>query len=147
MQETRVPSLGWEDPLKKEMATPSTVLACEIAGQRILAGYSPWGHKRVRYSLGTKQQFVVQLLSRVQPHGLQHSRLLCPSLSPGVCSNSCPLSQWCYLTISSSVVPFSSCPQSFPASRSFLMNNNSDRQRREKFISLLFAEGKHFMDN
>ena len=48
------------------------------------------------------------------PHGLQHTRLLCPSPSPGVCSNSCPLSQSCHRTISSSVVPFSSCPQSFP---------------------------------
>ena len=43
----------------------------------------------------------------------------CPSLSPGVCSNSCPLSQWCHPTISSSVVSFSSCPQSFPGSGSF----------------------------
>ena len=50
------------------------------------------------------------------PHGLQHARLSCPSLSPGACSNSCPLSQWCHPTISSSVVPFSSCFLSFPAS-------------------------------
>ena len=56
------------------------------------------------------------------PHGLQHTRLPCPSPSPGVCSNSCPLSQWCHPTISSSVVPFSSCPQSFPASGSFPMS-------------------------
>ena len=53
------------------------------------------------------------------PHGLQHARLPCPSLSPGACSNSCPLSRWCHPTISSSVVPFSSCPLSFPASGSF----------------------------
>ena len=46
---------------------------------------------------------------------LQHVRFLCPPLAPRICSNSCPLSWWCYLTISSSV-PFSSCPQSFPAS-------------------------------
>ena len=46
----------------------------------------------------------------------------CPSTTPGVYSNSCPLSQWCHPTISSSVVPFSSCPQSFPASGSFLMS-------------------------
>ena len=52
------------------------------------------------------------------PHGLQHARLPCPSLSPWVCSDSCPLSQLCHPTISSSVVPFS-CPQSFPASGSF----------------------------
>ena len=55
----------------------------------------------------------------LQPHGLQHARVPCPSPSPGVYSNSCPLSQWCHPTISSSVIPFSSCPQSFPASRSF----------------------------
>ena len=52
-------------------------------------------------------------------HGLQHARLPCPSASPGVCSNSCPLSRWCHPTISSSVVPFPSCPQSFSASWSF----------------------------
>ena len=55
----------------------------------------------------------------LQHHGLQHSRLPCPSPSPRVCSNSCPLSQWCHPTISSSVIPFSSCPQSFLASGSF----------------------------
>ena len=52
------------------------------------------------------------------PHGLQHARLTCSSLSAGVCSNSCPLSWWCYPTISSSVT-LCSCPQSFPASGSF----------------------------
>ena len=56
------------------------------------------------------------------PHGLQHTRLPCHLPSPGVCSNLCPLSQWCHPTISSSVVPFSSCPQSFPASGSFQMS-------------------------
>ena len=55
------------------------------------------------------------------PHGLQHTRLPCPSPSPGACSNSYPLSQWYHPTISSSVVPFSSFLQSFPASRSFPM--------------------------
>ena len=58
----------------------------------------------------------------LQPHELQHARLPCPSPSPGVCLHSCPLSQWCYPTISSSVIPFSSCLQSFPASGSFLMS-------------------------
>ena len=53
------------------------------------------------------------------PHGLQDARLPWPSPSPWVCSNSCPLSQWCHPTILSSVIPFSSCPQSFPASRTF----------------------------
>ena len=56
------------------------------------------------------------------PHGLQHARLPCPSTTSGVYLNSCPLSQWCLPTSSSSVVPFSSCPQSFPASGSFQMS-------------------------
>ena len=55
----------------------------------------------------------------LQPYGLQHTRPPCPSPTPRVYSNSCPLSQWCHPTISSSVVPFSSCLQSFPASGSF----------------------------
>ena len=55
----------------------------------------------------------------LRPHGLQHARLPCPSPTPEVCSNSCPLSQWCHPTVSSSVVIFSSCLQSSPASGSF----------------------------
>ena len=60
--------------------------------------------------------------SSLQLHGLKHVRLPCPSPSPGACSNPCPLSRWCHSTISSSVIPFSSCLQSFPASGSFLMS-------------------------
>ena len=55
----------------------------------------------------------------LRPHGPQHIKLPCPSPTPGACSNSCPLSRWCHPTISSSVIPFSSCLQSFPASGSF----------------------------
>ena len=58
----------------------------------------------------------------LQPRELQHARPPCPSPAPGVYSNSCPLSRWCHPTISSSVIPFSSCLQSFPSSRSFQMN-------------------------
>ena len=58
----------------------------------------------------------------LQPHGLQYARLPCPSPTPKVCSDSCPLSRWCHPTISSSVIPFSSCLQSFPASGSFLVS-------------------------
>ena len=58
----------------------------------------------------------------LQPHGLQHTRPPCPSPTSGVYSNSSPLSWWCHPTISSSVVPFSSCLQSFPASGSFPMS-------------------------
>ena len=58
----------------------------------------------------------------LRPHGLQHTRPLCPSLSPRVCSDSFPLGQWCCLTISSPATPFSFCIQSFPASGSFPMS-------------------------
>ena len=58
----------------------------------------------------------------LQPHGLQHIRLPCPSPTPGACSNSCPFSWWCHPTTSSSVIPFSSCLQSFPASGAFPMS-------------------------
>ena len=56
------------------------------------------------------------------PHGLQHARLPYPSPTPGAYSNSCPSSRWCHPSISSSVIPFSSCPQSFPASEPFPMS-------------------------
>ena len=58
----------------------------------------------------------------LQPHGLQHTRLLSPSPSSRACSKSCPLSWWCHPNISSSVIPFSCCLQSFPASGSFQMS-------------------------
>ena len=57
----------------------------------------------------------------LQPHGLQHARPPCPSPTPGVHPNPCPSSRWCHPTISSSVIPFSASPQSFPASGSFQM--------------------------
>ena len=72
------------------------------------------------YSLN---QFSYSVVSdSLQPHGLQHARPHCPSPTPRTCSNSCPLSQWCHPTISSSVVPFSFCLQSFPESGSFPIN-------------------------
>ena len=65
---------------------------------------------------------VVQLCLFAPSHGLQHTRPPCPSATPRACSNSWLLSQWCHPTISSSVVPFSSCLESFPASVSFQMS-------------------------
>ena len=62
------------------------------------------------------------MFDSLQPHGLQHTRLPCPSLSPRVCSNLCPLNQWCHPTISFSVIPVSSCLQSFLALGSFLVS-------------------------
>ena len=68
-------------------------------------------------------QFSCSVVSdSLRPHEPQHARLPCPSPTPGVHPNSSPLSRWCHPTISSSVVPFSSCPQSFPASGSFQMS-------------------------
>ena len=71
-------------------------------------------------------QFSCSVVSdSLQPHGLKHARLSYPLPTPRVYSNSCPLSQWCHPTISSSVIPFSSCLQSFPASESFQMSQLS----------------------
>ena len=68
-------------------------------------------------------QFSCSVVSdSLRPHEPQHARPSCPSPTPGVHPNPCPLSRWCHPTISSPVVPFSSCPQSFPASGSFPMN-------------------------
>ena len=76
-----------------------------------------WG-----FSDGSVQLSHSVVSNSLQSHGLQHARLPCPSPSPRVCLNSCPLSQWCHPTNSSSVIPFSSCLQSFPASGSFPMS-------------------------
>ena len=78
-------------------------------------------------ALSDSAQFSRSVVSdSLWPHGLQHARLPCPSPTPGAYSNSCPLCWWCHPTISSSVVPFSSCLQSFPASGSFQMNQFSN---------------------
>ena len=74
-------------------------------------------------TLFSSVQFSCSVVSNsLWPHEPQHARPPCPSPTPRVYSNSCPLCQWCYPTISSPVVPFSSCPQSFPASESFPMS-------------------------
>ena len=75
-------------------------------------------------SLSQPVQFSCSVVSDpLRPHGPQNSRPPCPSPTPRVYPNSCHLSQWCHLTISSSVIPFSSCLQSFPASGSFQMSH------------------------
>ena len=149
MQETWIQSLGQEDPMEKEMAIHSSVhfiisLATgtqEWKGGNVLlleswwatrglAGphFLPWGCCGWE-DLGHLTMVMVLLVfthsvvpNSLQAHGLQHARLSCPSPSPRVCSNWCALSQWCHPTISFSVVPFSSFPQSFPASGSFQMS-------------------------
>ena len=81
---------------------------------RILYNWATWEAQRA------SAQFSSSVVSNsLWPHGLQHTRPPCPSPTPRACSNSCPSSQWCLPTISSSVIPFSTCLQSFPASGSF----------------------------
>jgi len=128
--------------------THSRILAWRIPWTEELGGLSPWGHKQLDMTeqltlaktcspkqVGGKKRFMLKCIihgvfSSVQfshsvvsdslrPHESQHARPPCPSPTPGVHSNSRPLSQWCHPAISSSVVPFFSCPQSLPASESF----------------------------
>ena len=87
---------------------------------------------------GKTIQFSCLVMSNsLQPHGLQHTRLHCPSPTPHACSNSCPSSQWCHSTISSSVTPFSSCLQSFPASQSFPMSQFFSSRGQSTGVSAL----------
>ena len=129
MQETRVLFLGQKDPLGKGMATHSSILAWRIPWTEEPGRLQSVGSQRVGHDWATNTTLlllvVVQSLSCVQlfvtPWTAARQASLSTSPSPGACSNSCPLSQWCYPTISSPVVPFSSCLKSFPASGSLLM--------------------------
>ena len=114
--------------LEKEMATHSSVLAWRIPGTgepgRLPAMRShrvghDWSDLAAAY-LAYSVEFSCSVISdSLQPYGLQHARLPCPSPNSGAYSNSCALSQWCPPSISSSVLPFSSHLQSFPASGPF----------------------------
>ena len=95
--------------MKLKEQSEKTGLKLNILKTKIM-GYGPISSVHFSCSVGSDS---------LRPHGLQHARPPCRSLTPGVHSNSCPLSRWCHPTISSSVVPFSSCLQSFPASGSF----------------------------
>ena len=85
----------------------------ESPGTDSIQTYARWHFSLVQFSHSV-------ISNSLWPHGLQHTRLPCLSPTPGACSNSCPLSQWYYPTISSSVIPLSSCLQSFTASGSFV---------------------------
>ena len=107
------------------------------------ATYSSWG-RRVRHDwtnwvhTHVSVQFSRSVMSdSSRPHELQHARPPCPSPTPGVHSNSCTLSRWCHPAISSSVVPFSSCPQSLPASESFPMSQLFARGGQSTGVSAL----------
>ena len=144
MQKTQGTGVGFDTwvgkiPWRRKWQSTPVFLPGKSHGQRNLAGYGPWGHKESNRAellehAHLKNAFTVvsrlssaQLSSSVasnslRPHGLQYTRLPCPSPTPGACSNSYPLSQWSHPTISSSVIPFSSYLQSFPASGSFPVN-------------------------
>ena len=125
----RSPVEGNDNPLQYTVFLPG-----KSHGQGSPMGYSPWGCKRVGHNLATKQQqifrYSVQFSSitqscptpSLQPHESQHARPPCSSPTPRVHPDSCALSRWCHPAISSSVVPFSSCPQFLPASESFPMS-------------------------
>ena len=145
MQEMWVWSLGREGPLEYKMATPPqysclensmdrgawwaivhgvvkswtwlSTLACTYACKFLLIEI--YILINIKQHISSVQFSHPVMCNSLQSHGLQHTMLPCPSPIPGACSNSCPLSQWWYPTISSSVVPFSSCLQFFPASGSF----------------------------
>ena len=82
----------------------------------------------------------------LRPHGLQHARPPCPSPTPGVYSNSCPSSRWCHPTISSSVIPFSSRLQSFPASGSFQMSVLWIRQPKDWSFSFSISPSDEYSE-
>ena len=83
------------------------------------------GFFKKSWHINSSVQFSRSVMSdSLWPHESQHARLPCPSSTPRVHSNSCPSSWWCHPAISSSVVPFSSCPQSLPASESFPMSQH-----------------------
>ena len=97
------------------VAKPCSGILCSTQALTFLQG----GHLVRRPAHRLQFSSVAQSCPTLWSHGLQHARLPCPSPSPEACSNSCPLSRWCHPTISTSVVPFSSCLQSFPVSESF----------------------------
>ena len=78
-----------------------------------------WAIQFTEHSISSVQFSHSVMSNSLRPHGLQDARLLCPSPTSGACSDSCLSSRWCHPTILSSVIPFSSCLQSFPASGSF----------------------------
>ena len=88
----------------------------------VIAFLKIWENSLMKMDISSVQFSCSVLSYSLRPHESQHTRPPCPSPSTGVHSNSCPSSQWCHPAISSSVVPFSSCPQSLPASESFPMS-------------------------
>ena len=126
-QPTRLPR-PWDSPGKSTRVGCHFLLQCrKVKSENEVAQFFASGSQRIGVSTSTSLQFSsVQFSSSVvsdslRPHESQHTRPPCPSPTPGVHSDSCPSSESCHPAISSSVIPFSSCPQSLPASGSFPM--------------------------
>ena len=118
LEKTKVSSHKWMD--KQTVAHPHTAIL--FSNKRKL-DIKPWRALERNLKSFSSVQFSHSVVSdSLLSHEPQHVRPPCPSPTPRVYSNSCPLSQWCHPAISSSVVPFSSCPQSLPASGSFPMS-------------------------
>ena len=112
MQETQVQSLGGEDLPEKSMTTHSSILSWRI----------PWTEEPDGHDWSNRAHSFANLCPALQPHGLQHTRLPCPSLSSRIWHEFHVTESICYPTISSSIALFSSCPPSFSASESFPMS-------------------------
>ena len=109
-------------PCRRKWQLTPVLLPGESHGERSLTIFSSWPPQ-------SHPQFSRSVVSdSLRLHESQHARPLCPSPAPGVHSDSCPSSQWCHPAISSSVIPFSSCPQSFPASGSLPISLSSSHQ-------------------
>ena len=130
LQETGVTFRCGKDLLEKEMGTHSSILAWRIPWTEEPGGLRSMGLQNSgndqpppsywQYPFSDSDQISPSVMSNsLRPHELQHARPPCPSPTPRVHWDSRPSSQWCHPAISSSVVPFSSCPQSLPASESF----------------------------
>ena len=112
--------LHFKDPIK---LVPTTFSLIPVTPQSLKSDFAHTVLFRLLWSVSSVQSLShVQSIMSLQSHGLQHARLPCPSLTPRAYSNSCPSNRWCNPTISSSVVPFSSCLWSSPASGSFPMS-------------------------
>ena len=115
-EEGGLPSRVWRERQPGPQGQPGVERKATLPGPTNAARWPRGGRCPVPFSRSA-------LSDSLRPHKPQHAKPPCPSPTPGVYSNSCPSSQWCHPTISSSVVPFSFCPQSFPASGSFPMSH------------------------
>ena len=128
-----------KEPPQRALAPSLTLLPNQQKRRRILFPglHSPSCFRSVLAFHSVKFSCCCSVVSdSLQPHGLQHTRLACPSPSPGACSDSRPLSRRCHATISSPVVPFPSCPQSFPVS---LSPHISQLQKTLYFLTLFVS--------